>query len=141
MEASLQVIASNDFYTILVCKEKRRLYIHLQGFWKSCRLVPHYLEHLYQAAILLGDEYTCLADFSKLMPFSEEVKVKVHIPAMLMLLKTGLKAGAQVMPVNLATSQQLADIGQELKIPLHAFGDDEIADKFLDASSVSVFRM
>lgn len=79
----------------------------------------------------MSDGFTCLANFSMLMPFSEEVK-PLFTESIKLLLSEGMKRSAQLLPLNLETSEMLANYFEEAGFKLTAFGDEEIAEMYLD---------
>jgi hypothetical protein len=80
---------------------------------------------------MINGDFTCLANFSMLMPFVEEVK-PLFTESIKILLSEGMKKSAQLLPLNFETSEMLANYFQASDFRLTAFGDEEIAEMYLD---------
>ncbi|GAB4344673.1 MAG: hypothetical protein OHK0038_24870 [Flammeovirgaceae bacterium] len=126
-----RTISDNEFYQIKVDQKKARIYLTLKGFWRNVQQVPQYLQDLQKAANMMGGEFTCLANFSMLMPFEEEVK-PLFTESIKILLSEGMKKSAQLLPLNFETSEMIANYFQSSEFKLTAFGDEEIAEMYLD---------
>ncbi|MCS6834046.1 MAG: hypothetical protein NZ521_10770, partial [Flammeovirgaceae bacterium] len=114
-----RTLADNEFYQIKADDRKQRLYITLKGFWRSPQQVPQYLPDIQKAIYTMSDGFTCLANFSMLMPFSEEVK-PLFTESIKLLLSEGMKRSAQLLPLNLETSEMLANYFEEAGFKLTA---------------------
>lgn len=128
----IQVITENDFYTISVNKEIQRLYIKINGLWNSAKLVPNYYKDVINAAEQFDWKFTCLADFSEMRPYSEEVEEEVHIPVMKALFDAGIDRGAQIMPKHHHTIDTLEKLGGKLGVQFNMFDSSEFAEMYLN---------
>ncbi len=126
------LIAHNDFYSITVNHTQQRLYIKVSGLWNSARLVPNYCQDISTAVSLLQETFTCLADFSAMRPFSQEVADHVHIPALRRLMRSNLCRSAQIMPDNHQTIDLLEKMGEKMHVRLNMFDSHEMATMYLD---------
>ncbi len=125
-------IAQNDFYSISVNLDLQRLYIRVNGLWNSAKLVPNYCEDVQKAIALFDWKFTCLADFSEMRPYSQEVEEALHIPVLKALANAGIERSAQIMPRNQRTIDALESLGKRMKIRLNMFDDPEFAEMYLD---------
>ncbi len=126
------VISQNDFYTISVSKKIQRLYIKINGIWNSSKLVPNYHQDVLKAIEEFDWKFTCLADFSEMRPYSEEVEAEIHIPVLKALEKAGIDRSAQIMPKHHHTIDVLENLGKKYNVRLNMFDSEEFAEMYLD---------
>ncbi len=127
-----RTISETEFYQVKVDVSKNRMYVTLKGAWRSPEDTPHYVKDLTNSARMLKGRFTMLVNFSMLLPFTKEVWEKVHSPALKALMHYGLGRSSQILPRNEEATAQLEDHAQRLELNLMAFGDEEIAERFLE---------
>lgn len=129
-------IANNDHYYLAVDLEKQRLYVELKGEWIATEVAMGYLEDIRESIRHFIDSYSCLADFTRLLPFTDQGKIAVHSKALNLLINSGLKDSAQVMPDDYTASEQLLQIISDQGKRIAAFGDAQLAEMYLDAKQM-----
>lgn len=127
-----QIISQNDFYTISINKEIQRLYIKINGLWNSSKLVPEYYQDVLKAIEQFDWKFTCLADFSEMRPYSEDVERELHVPVLKALGEAGVERSAQIMPKNHHTIDSLENLGRKFSVRLNMFDSEEFAEMYLD---------
>lgn len=130
------IISTTDFYTIKVDQQKQRLYLKLNGFWQNPSVVKGYVNDVERSFNYFDKSFTCLADLSELMPYSSEVKNCVHKVVEKKLRTAGVKNSAQIMPTNFDTNE-LLEIDGGVGVSLNSFGDEEIAEMYLDTTTTT----
>jgi hypothetical protein len=128
-----QTITSNSYYSVAVDPERNRLYVKMSGSWRNANDLNSCLKDISQSLDMLPQRYTCLADFTDLMPFAPEVGDKVQKQALRKLL--GGQCCAQLMPRHFDTASSLEKSGKHLGYRLNMFNSEEIAEMFLDSAS------
>ncbi len=131
-------LVTNTHFHVAVDQEKNRLYIKIKGMWAIPAQFVSYLETLKVATDMLRRKFTCLADFSEMLPYSQEVRRQIHVPALEILRDCGVSRGAQVIPASYQTSCLLEEDGKTSNIRFAFFSDEEIAESYLDATPVHV---
>jgi len=127
-------ISNNKYYSISIDKEKQRLYVKLQGAWHHPKSFPNYVLDVEKSVRNFEGNFTFLADFSSLKPYSKDVWDQIQAVALKKVVSSGMKETAQIMPDNYSTSDMIEMDGKALGFQLNAFGDEEIAELFLDSA-------
>ena len=127
-----RTISDNEFYQVKVDTTKNRMYLTLKGVWRAPKETPNYVADVIKGARMLSGKFTLLSNFSMLLPFQPTVWEEVHYPALQALFQNGVGRAAQILPRNEDTTALLEEKAKVSGIELMAFGDEEIAERFLD---------
>ena len=128
----IQNIYQKANYSIAIDLQKQRAYITLTGQWEEQLTAEEYLRDLRAVLTNFEGAFSLVADFSKMLPFKYSLEDNVHLKALRILISSGLKKSAEVMPENERAHQQLITLSEIAKAPLNLFGERSIAEDFLD---------
>ncbi|WP_242921620.1 hypothetical protein [Pontibacter liquoris] len=133
---AIRTIASNDCYELLYNEVENRIYLTVNGFWKSPAAVPEYLHDWEKALLLSKVNFTLLADFRGMITHPQELN-SLHIAVLKLVKAHGLLQFACVAPDDKIASLQVAAICEESGIEPHIFSSPEDAHEFLNTSAAS----
>ncbi len=124
-------IAKIDKYSIEVNKPKNRVYLKLQGFWRSVADVPNYFSDWQRATEELTPGFTILTDAREMKTPSQEV-ARLHQRTQAMLVEAGLGKTAELVPVGTIEHFALKRYAKESGMKKGSFEDRTEAEAWLD---------
>ena len=130
----MKTIAKNDYYAILVDAAKNRLYLTLIGYWKSCSVVPNYIEDLKKATQELSRGYTILTDVIQMKPPPRDV-ITLHTEAQKVVMAAGLKKTAELVGQDVIAKMAVDRFSKESGMYKGTFDNKEEAEAWLDENA------
>ena len=127
----MNTIAKNEYYTIVTDKNKNRLYLTVEGFWKNRDAVPNYITDMKKALDELSREYTILADVSRMKPPPAEIAA-VHNESQKQAIAAGLKKTAEIVGEDVIAKMTVDRYAKESGMPKMTFSDKKEAEAWLD---------
>ncbi len=127
----MKTIASNDYYRLSVDKFKNRIYLDILGNWKSSRDVPRYIGDINKAVKNLRRGFTVLSDLTNMRVGAAKVN-EVHERAQKILVDSGLKKTAEIMPVSALVKMQVDRYSNASKMNKAQFENKRLAESWLD---------
>jgi hypothetical protein len=127
----MKEIANNKYYSILIDKDKNRMYLTLIGFWKDRSVVPNYVEDIQKAIQELSRGYTVLTDVTQLKTPPQKV-ADLHTEAQKVVITTGLKKTAEVVSQDVITKMAIDHYSKQSGMHKGTFGNKEKAEAWLD---------
>jgi hypothetical protein len=127
----LKNISKNNYYSMLVSKEKNRGYLNLFDYWEKADNVPHYLRDMEDLVKELNPGFTILVNAINYKGCSSEI-CNLHIGVQKIAQEYGLSKAAEVYPPNSIAILFSASYSRESKIDTHIFKNVYIAEKWLD---------
>ncbi len=124
-------IASNEFYEIEIDKDRNRIYLTVQGYWKSLMEVRSYLRDIRTAVAGLSAGFTIVTDLTQARTPSEETS-ELHIKAQAYLINAGLARTAEIHPESTVTRMALNRYAQTSGMSKGVFSTLEEAEAWLE---------
>lgn len=124
-------IAKNDFYTIILDKEKNRAYLTLKGKWETVSGLGNYISDVKLGIKELKANFTILADLTQYSGTSSEL-YSIHIDALKLAVNAGLKRAAEVFGNNPLLKLIFECYAKESGAITMEFTDMYQAEKWLD---------
>lgn len=127
----MNTIAQNEYYTIITDSKKNRLYLTVEGFWKSRSVVPNYIDDMKKALGELSKGYTILADVSRMKPPPAEIAA-VHNESQTQAVAAGLKKTAEIVGEDIIAKMTVDRYAKESGMPKRTFDNKKDAETWLD---------
>ena len=124
-------IATTDKYSIEVDKGRNRIYLKLQGFWRSKAEVPNYFSDWQQATQEVTPGFTILTDAREMKTPTQEV-AELHMHTQAMLVAAGLGKTAELVPAGVIEQAALKRYAKESGMQKGSFEDQAEAEAWLD---------
>jgi len=126
----MQSIASTDFYSIAVDRQKNRLYITIKGAtWIDPNKVRNWLDDLAAGLKLLSPGFTELIDWTQM---SGILLTDYIDEAQKLTMKAGLHKAARLHSRKSFAKLQLDNISEKTGFPVQSFFDQKAAEAWLD---------
>ncbi len=126
----METIASNDFYTIEVDKQKNRIYFTMRGSWTVADDIPAWGQDVEKAVSLCQPGFTELIDWCG----STGIFLTDFIAdAQQIAIKGGLRKAARVYEYDTFVKLQMDRITLKTGFPVESFYDRREAELWLDA--------
>ena len=127
----MKEIANNKYYSILIDKNKNRMYLTLFGFWKDRSVVPNYIEDIQKAIQELPKGYTVLTDVTQLKTPPQAIS-DLHTEAQKVVITSGLKRTAEVVSQDVIAKMALDRYSKRSGMQKGTFGNKDEAEAWLD---------
>jgi hypothetical protein len=129
-------ITNNQFYELNYDRDKNRIYLRINNYWKSPEIVPNYLSDWGKVIELAKPGFTLLADFRNMLTHPTSVKL-IHESVVDLLVKSKVSYVAEVSPIDriavLQVSGVLKQIGRgSIKVADIVLGEN-ILDQLISA--------
>ncbi|WP_162426687.1 hypothetical protein [Pontibacter pudoricolor] len=129
-------ITNNQFYELNYDRNKNRIYLRINNYWKSPEIVPNYLSDWGKIIELAKPGFTLLADFRNMLTHPTSVK-EIHESVVDLLVKSKISYVAEVSPIDriavLQVSGVLKQIGRgSIKVADIVLGEN-ILDQLINA--------
>ncbi len=126
----MEIVASNEFYSIKVDKNKNRVYFSIIGSWGKRSDVEDYLLDWNKALKFLKPGFNILSDLTKMGP---TLLTDLHLEAQELLIKEGLEKVAEVYEGQVFAKMQIDKVSETSGMKKTVFDDMKKAEDWLDA--------
>lgn len=125
----MDVVASNNFYSIKVDKNKNIIYFSIIGSWGKRSDVENYLEDWNKAIKLVKPGFKILSDLTKMGP---TLLTDLHLEAQKMLIEKGLDKVAEVYDGQVFAKMQIDKVSETSGMKKAVFDDMKKAEEWLE---------
>lgn len=128
---SKTLVAQTKCYELLYNLSKNRIYLTINGFWKSRGIVSSFIPDLKKALQLTQPGFTLLADLRSMITHPQSV-MALHIEGMTLIRQAGIRKGANIAPADHIATLQVEDTITQSHLPLRRFTSYSEAETWLD---------
>ncbi|MCC9138518.1 hypothetical protein ACFSKU_07935 [Pontibacter silvestris] len=129
---SKTLISKNSCYELMYDSTKNRVYLVINGFWKSIESVPDYLQDWKRTLLFVRSGFTLLADFTAMITHPQSI-ADLHIQAQNLIVKAGIKKAALVESKDRIAVLQNQAIVKQTNLPAESFVAAKEAESWLDS--------
>ncbi len=127
-------IAETNHYSIIVDKEKNRVYLTIKGIWVDPSDVPNFMDDIRKTTLETQNGFTVFADLTRLKIPSKKMRA-IHTEAEKVFIDAGLSKTAEILPKNYVTNAEVEEYAKASMMQRKGFKDKKEAKVWLDAET------